>query len=94
MIRLSITLILLYSLFISPASLSETVRLNMTSPEQTTYAETFSLPGTFVARNEIAIGSPLQQQMVIDVLVEEGQWVEKNQLLAILESPIQNASVS
>lgn len=92
--RLSITLILLYSLFISPAALSETVRLNVTSPEQTTYAETFLLPGTFIARNEIAIGSPLQQQMVIDVLVEEGQWVEKNQLLAILESPIQNASVS
>lgn len=92
--RLSITSLLFYMLFISLVSLSETMRLNVTSPKQTPYVETLTLPGTFVTKNEIAIGSPLQQQMVIDVLVEEGQWVEKDQLLAILESPLQNASVS
>ena len=46
-----------------------------------------------MARNEIAIGSPLQQQTVTAVFAEEGQPVEKNQLLATLESPLQSAAV-
>lgn len=69
------------------------MRLSVTQPQKIEHIEVISLPGKFIAKNEVAIGSPLQQQMVIDVFVEEGQWVEKGQLLATLESPLQNASV-
>ncbi|WP_247709290.1 hypothetical protein [Morganella morganii] len=46
-----------------------------------------------MAKNEIAIGSPLQQQTVTAVFAGEGQQMEKNQLLATLESPLQSAAV-
>jgi len=62
-------------------------------PQIVRSAPVITLPGKFVAKNEIVIGSPLQQQTVTAVFVEEGQPVEKNQLLATLESPLQNASV-
>lgn len=91
MSRLCITLICLC--FISFSSFSENMRLNVAQPQKTQYIQTLTLPGRFIAQNEISIGSPLQQQMVTDVFVEEGQWVEKNQLLATLESPVQTASV-
>lgn len=84
---------LLFFLFISPISNAENMRLSVTQPQKTQYVDTLSLPGKFVAKNEIAIGSPLQQQMVIDVFVEEGESVEKGQLLATLESPVQSAAV-
>lgn len=83
----------LFLLLITSVSNAENMRLSVTQPQKIQYVDTLSLPGKFVAKNEIAIGSPLQQQMVIDVFVEEGQWVEKGQLLATLESPIQSASV-
>ncbi len=84
---------LLFFLFISPISNAENMRLSVTQPQKTQYVDTLSLPGKFVAKNEIAIGSPLQQQMVIDVFVEEGESVEKGQLLATLESLVQSAAV-
>ncbi|WOB99913.1 MULTISPECIES: efflux RND transporter periplasmic adaptor subunit [unclassified Providencia] len=72
---------------------AEEIRLSVTHPQKIKVADTVSLPGQFVARNEISIGSPLQQQIVTAVFVEEGEWVEKGQLLATLESPIQSAAV-
>ncbi len=80
-------------IIISIPSRAENMRLSVTQPQKIEHIEVISLPGKFIAKNEVAIGSPLQQQMVIDVFVEEGQWVEKGQLLATLESPLQNASV-
>lgn len=70
-----------------------TLKLSVTQPKVDHYIEVLNVPGIFVAKNEISIGSPLQQQIVTAVFVEEGQWVEKNQLLATLESPIQTATV-
>lgn len=72
---------------------AEEMRLSVTHPQKNNVADIVSLPGQFVAKNEISIGSPLQQQMVTAVFVEEGEWVEKGQLLATLESPIQSAAV-
>ncbi|MBN6362882.1 efflux RND transporter periplasmic adaptor subunit [Providencia huaxiensis] len=72
---------------------AEEIRLSVTHPQKIKVADAVSLPGQFVARNEISIGSPLQQQIVTAVFVEEGEWVEKGQLLATLESPIQSAAV-
>ncbi|WP_311754807.1 efflux RND transporter periplasmic adaptor subunit [Proteus terrae] len=69
------------------------IKLSVTEPKIDRYVEVLNIPGIFVAKNEISIGSPLQQQMVTAVFVEEGQWVEKNQLLATLESPLQTAAV-
>ncbi|MEG0280158.1 MAG: efflux RND transporter periplasmic adaptor subunit [Morganella sp. (in: enterobacteria)] len=87
---MTVTLILFAASFFSGA---ETARVSVTHPQITRTTDEMVLPGTFVARNEIAVGSPLQQQTVTDVFAEEGQWVEKNQLLATLESPQQSASV-
>lgn len=69
------------------------IKLSVTEPKIDRYVEVLNIPGIFVAKNEVSIGSPLQQQMVTAVFVEEGQWVEKNQLLATLESPLQTAAV-
>lgn len=71
----------------------EEIRLSVTNPKNVMAVDVVSIPGKFVAKNEISIGSPLQQQMVTAVFVEEGEWVEKGQLLATLESPIQSAGV-
>ncbi|MET4864104.1 efflux RND transporter periplasmic adaptor subunit [Morganella psychrotolerans] len=87
---MTVTLILSAASFYCGA---ETARVSVTHPQITPASDEIVLPGTFVARNEIAVGSPLQQQMVTDVFAEEGQWVEKNQLLATLESPQQSATV-
>lgn len=87
---MTVTLILSAASFFSNA---DAVRVSVTHPQITQTTDEMVLPGTFVAKNEIAVGSPLQQQMVTDVFAEEGQWVEKNQLLATLESPQQSATV-
>lgn len=73
---------------------AEEIRLSVTNPKNVIAVDVVSIPGKFVAKNEISIGSPLQQQMVTAVFVEEGEWVEKGQLLATLESPIQSAGVN
>lgn len=73
---------------------AEEIRLSVTNPKNVMAVDVVSIPGKFVAKNEISIGSPLQQQMVTAVFVEEGEWVEKGQLLATLESPIQSAGVN
>lgn len=77
-----------------PVAQAEEMRLSVTSPQNVMAVDVVSIPGKFVAKNEISIGSPLQQQMVTAVFVEEGDWVEKGQLLATLESPIQSAGVN
>lgn len=78
---------------VSPAGLADDARVSVTHPQTVRSAPVITLPGKFVAKNEIAIGSPLQQQTVTAVFAEEGQQVEKNQLLATLESPLQSAAV-
>lgn len=88
---LIVTTLFLFS--VSPAGLADDVRVSVTHPQIIRSAPVITLPGKFVARNEIAIGSPLQQQTVTAVFAEEGQPVEKNQLLATLESPLQSAAV-
>ena len=72
---------------------AEAMRLSVTNPQQTMAIDVVNIPGKFVAKNEVSIGSPLQQQRVTAVFVEEGEWVEKGQLLATLESPLQSAAV-
>lgn len=80
--------------FVAPKLVSaEAMHLSVTNPQQVMVADIVNIPGKFVAKNEIAIGSPLQQQRVTAVFVEEGEWVEKGQLLATLESPLQSAAV-
>ncbi|WP_274369474.1 efflux RND transporter periplasmic adaptor subunit [Morganella morganii] len=89
-------ILIVTTLFISSVSLTcraDEIRISVTNPQLTRSAPVLTLPGKFVAKNEIAIGSPLQQQTVMAVFVEEGQRVEKNQLLATLESPLQSAAV-
>lgn len=89
-------ILIVTTLFLSSVSLTsraDDVRVSVTHPLTVRSAPVITLPGKFVAGNEIAIGSPLQQQTVTAVFVEEGQQVEKNQLLATLESPLQSASV-
>ncbi|WP_420173588.1 efflux RND transporter periplasmic adaptor subunit [Morganella morganii] len=88
---LIVTTLFLFS--VSPAGLADDVRVSVTHPQIIRSAPVITLPGKFVAKNEIAIGSPLQQQTVTAVFAEEGQPVEKNQLLATLESPLQSAAV-
>lgn len=88
---LIVTTLLLSS--VSLACRADEIRISVTHPQLIRSAPVITLPGRFVAKNEIAIGSPLQQQAVTAVFAEEGQRVEKNQLLATLESPLQSASV-
>lgn len=89
-------ILIVTTLFLSSVSLTsraDDVRVSVTHPQTVRSAPVITLSGKFVAGNEIAIGSPLQQQTVTAVFVEEGQQVEKNQLPAIPESPLQSASV-
>ncbi len=62
---------------VSPAGLADDARVSVTHPQTVRSAPVITLPGKFVAKNEIAIGSPLQQQTVTAVFAEEGQQVEK-----------------
>ncbi|SHL36139.1 hypothetical protein SAMN05216301_0285 [Morganella morganii] len=78
---------------VSPAGRADDVRISVTHPQTVRSAPVITLPEKFVAKNEIAIGSPLQQQTVTAVFAGEGQQMEKNQLLATLESPLQSAAV-
>lgn len=89
-------ILIVTTLFLSSVSLTsraDDVRVSVTHPQTVRSAPVITLSGKFVVGNEIAIGSPLQQQTVTAVFVEEGQQVEKNQLPAIPESPLQSASV-
>ncbi|MEM8207681.1 hypothetical protein [Morganella morganii] len=52
---------------VSPAGLANDVRVSVTHPQTVRSAPVITLPGKFVAKNEIAIGSPLQQQTVTAV---------------------------
>ncbi|PHV16685.1 efflux RND transporter periplasmic adaptor subunit [Janthinobacterium sp. BJB303] len=58
------------------------------------WIQTTRISGTLVARDEIAIGTALQDQRVVRVLVEMGDTVRQGQLLAELESTGLMAQVS
>lgn len=56
-------------------------------------ARLLPVTGTVVARDEIAIGTALQEQRIAAVLVEEGEQVTAGQLLARLETDTLDAQV-
>lgn len=58
------------------------------------YRAAEKLRGTVVAKNEIIISSALPDHVITQVLVEEGEWVKKGDLLAVLETPLQDQGVN
>lgn len=64
---------------------SSSLRVNVTTAGPVTVTPTLRLGGTLVAREDIAIGTALQDQRVSEVHVDVGQHVLRGQLLARLE---------
>jgi HlyD family secretion protein len=94
----SILLIALTIWVLSPASPNKPVVAPL--PQVSTviagpakWTQTIHVSGTLVARDEIAIGTSLQGQRVIRVLVEAGDVIQKGQLLAELENTGQSTQV-
>ncbi|WP_423380206.1 efflux RND transporter periplasmic adaptor subunit [Burkholderia sp. LMG 32019] len=67
-----------------PAPAAQRVTLAAAGPA--VFARTIRLTGTITARDDIAIGTPLQDQRVTAVLVDEGDRVKAGQILARLDT--------
>lgn len=75
----------------SPASTapdSELPRITTMPLEERQMERSLAITGTLTPRDEIAIGTALQDQRISDVLVEEGDLVAKDQVLIRLETDI------
>ncbi|MFC0322707.1 efflux RND transporter periplasmic adaptor subunit [Gallibacterium melopsittaci] len=95
--RMIILFLSLFSLFCSGCQKQDTqsfqaaenndssLKISVIKPQQIDFAKTLKLSGTWVAKEEIAIGTALQDQQVLSVLVEAGDHVKKGQILATLE---------
>ncbi|MCA8256158.1 efflux RND transporter periplasmic adaptor subunit [Burkholderia sp. AU31624] len=68
-------------------------RVTVATAGPAVFARTIRLTGTVVARDDIAIGTPLQDQRVTAVLVEEGDRVKAGQILARLDTTTLDARV-
>ncbi|MBI6548343.1 efflux RND transporter periplasmic adaptor subunit [Xenorhabdus lircayensis] len=71
----------------------EQMRVSTTTMQAVPYVPTIEILGSVVARNEIVISPTLTQHIITDVLVEEGDYVKQGEVLATLETPIQDEKV-
>jgi RND family efflux transporter MFP subunit len=69
-----------------PAASAEGVRVSMVTAAPATLTQRLRVTGTVVARDEISIGTALQDQRIAAVLVDEGDRVIAGQVLARLET--------
>ncbi|MDX7993200.1 efflux RND transporter periplasmic adaptor subunit [Xenorhabdus sp. Reich] len=71
----------------------EQMRVSTTTMQAVPFVPSVKILGSVVAKNEIAITPALTQLVITDVLVEEGDYVKQGQILATLETPIQDEKV-
>ncbi|AOM40855.1 hypothetical protein A9255_09780 [Xenorhabdus hominickii] len=74
-------------------SSQEQMRVSTTTMQAVPYTPSINILGSVVARNEIVISPALTQLVITDVLVEEGDYVKQGDVLATLETPIQDEKV-
>ena len=61
------------------------MKVNVVPVQSINWTRTVSLSGNVVAKQEVTISTPLQGLQVLDVKADVGEWVEKGQVLAVLE---------
>ncbi|OOH88615.1 efflux transporter periplasmic adaptor subunit [Pasteurellaceae bacterium 15-036681] len=61
------------------------MKVNVVPVQTIDWARTVSLSGNVVAKEDVAISTALQGLQVLEVKVDVGDWVEKGQVLAVLE---------
>ncbi|MDR0219277.1 MAG: efflux RND transporter periplasmic adaptor subunit [Enterobacteriaceae bacterium] len=71
----------------------EQMRVSTATMQAVPFAPSVKILGAIVARNEIVISPTLTQLVITDVLVEEGDHVKQGDVLATLETPIQDEKV-
>ncbi|PCE30792.1 hypothetical protein BZL54_19330 [Burkholderia ubonensis subsp. mesacidophila] len=76
-----------------PARARTVPRVSVVAAAPAEFARTIRLTGTIVGRDDIAIGTPLQDQRVSAVLVDEGDHVKAGQMLARLDTTTLDARV-
>ncbi len=64
--------------------------VSVISPGRATIAGTIRATGTLAARREMPVGSVGEGGQVIDVLADAGDWVREGQILAVVDSSVQN----
>lgn len=70
-----------------PTASADTINVDVIYPEVSQQSQTLSLVGTVETPNSAAL-APLQSGLVAEILVEEGQLVEKHQPLLVLDSEL------
>ncbi|PHM38004.1 RND efflux system, membrane fusion protein CmeA [Xenorhabdus mauleonii] len=83
----------LFSFYTYAEPSQQQMRVSTTTVQAVPFTPSVKIVGTVVARNEIAITPALTQLVITDVLVEEGDDVKQGQILATLETPIQDEKV-
>lgn len=61
------------------------MKVNVVQAKSDEWIRTLTLSGNVVAKEDVAISTPLQGLQVLEVKAEIGDWVEKGQVLAELE---------
>lgn len=63
--------------------------VTVVTPGRTTVAGTISAPGTLFPRRELPVGVAGEGGQIIQVLVDEGDWVAAGQTLAVVDRSVQ-----
>ncbi|PHM31104.1 efflux RND transporter periplasmic adaptor subunit [Xenorhabdus innexi] len=72
---------------------TEQMYVSTTTMQSVSFVPTVNILGSVVARNEVVISPTLTQLIITHVLVEEGDHVKQGDILAMLETPIQDDKV-
>lgn len=68
-----------------PQEKAAQMKVSVVEAKSEKWQRTLMLSGNVVAKEDIAISTPLQGLQVLEVKAEIGDWVEKGQVLAVLE---------
>ncbi|WP_340609171.1 efflux RND transporter periplasmic adaptor subunit [Xenorhabdus bharatensis] len=72
---------------------TEQMYVSTTTIQSVPFVPTVNILGSIVAKNEVVISPTLTQLIITHVLVEEGDHVKQGDVLAMLETPIQDEKV-
>ncbi|MCG3461446.1 efflux RND transporter periplasmic adaptor subunit [Xenorhabdus bovienii] len=85
-----------FSMFIfstNAQSPQEQMHVSTTTMQAVQFTPSVKILGSVVAKNEIVISPALPQHIITEVLVEEGDYVKKGDVLATLETLVQDEKV-
>lgn len=72
------------------AKAGQAATVSVITPGRATIAGTINVTGILAARREMPVGSVGEGGQVIAVLVDAGDWVRQGQVLAVVDSSVQN----